>query len=140
MSNEEKNEENKLISIENDSNNKKNQIIKMHNIKKILFNDSKKVSKKNTINRNETESLFDNNKKENITFNNDNNEKNFNILVINNFMQEKQISKVSTLKPVLNHNKKVNNNTGNKIIKKVKSKKIVLLKLMLGTEIDMENL
>ena len=123
LSREEKNEENKLISIENDSRNKNNQIIKMHNIKKILFNDSKKVSKKNTINRNETESLFDNNKKENITFNNDNNEKNFNILVINNFMQEKQISKVSTLKPVLNHNKKVNNNTGNKIIKKVKSKK-----------------
>ena len=41
------------------------------------------------MNRNEAESLFDNNKKENITFNNDNNEKNFNILVINNFMYEK---------------------------------------------------
>jgi len=29
------------------------------------------------MNRNEAESLFDNNKKENITFNNDNNEKKF---------------------------------------------------------------
>ena len=84
-------EEKSMISIDNESNQRNNKIIKMHNIKKLLFNNSKKISKKNTITRNETESLSNNNHKENITFNNDNNEKNFNILVINNFMQEKQI-------------------------------------------------
>ena len=111
-----------LNSIETESNPKKNKIFKMHNIKKLLFNDSKKISSKNTIKRNETNSLYNNNLKENITFNNDNNEKNFNILVINNFMQEKEISKVSTLKPISNCSKKSNNIQGNKIVKKAKSK------------------
>ena len=111
-----------LNSIETESNPKKNKIFKMHNIKKLLFNDSKKISNKNTIKRNETNSLYNNSLNENITFNNDNNEKNFNILVINNFMQEKEISKVSTLKPVSNCSKKTNNIQGNKMDKKGKSK------------------
>ena len=116
-------EDKSIISIDNESNPRNNKIIKMHNIKKILFNNSKKISKKNTITRNETDSLTNNNQKENITFNNDNNEKNFNILVINNFMQDKQITKVNTIKTVSNNNKKGNNIiVGNKQDKKVKSK------------------
>ena len=113
-------EEKSIKSIENDTNIKNRKKIKMFNIKKVLFNNSKKSSNKNTITRNETNSISNNNQKENITFNNDNNEKNFNILVINNFMQEKQISKVNTMKPISNYNTKVKNN-GNKIDKKVKN-------------------
>ena len=116
-------DEKSMISIDNESNPRTNKIFKMPNIKKILFNNSKKISKKNTITRNETDSISNNNHKENITFNNDNNEKNFNILVINNFMQEKQISKVNTIKTVSNNNKKGNNIIiGNKFDKKGKSK------------------
>ena len=109
-----------IKSIGNHSNAKNNKKIKIRNIKKILFNNSKKISNKNTITRNETNPI--NNKKENITFNNDNNEKNFNILVINNFMQEKQISKVNTIKQELNYNNKINKIKGNnKIVRKGKN-------------------
>ena len=108
-----------IKSDENHSNSKNNKKIKISNIKKILFNNSKKISKKNTITRNETNSI--NTKKENITFNNDNNEKNFNILVINNFMQEKQIAKVNTIKPTPNYINKMNKNQGNKIVKRGKN-------------------
>ena len=119
---EDKNKNDKII--ENKDNIKKNKKIKMYNIKKILFNNSKKISNKNTITRNETESINNDNntKNQNITYNNDNNEKNFNILVINNFMQEKQISKVNTVKNVSNHDKKINNNNIYKIEKKVKNR------------------
>ena len=111
-----------IKSIENHSKGKNNKKIRIHNIKKILFNNSKKISNKNTITRNEANSIKNNNQKENITFNNDNNEKNFNILVINNFMQEKEISKMNTVKPSVNHNKKIYNNIENKIDKKGKIK------------------
>ena len=111
-----------IKNIENQSKGKNNKKIKIHNIKKILFNNSKKISNKNTITRNETNSIKNNNQRENITFNNDNNEKNFNILVINNFMQEKEISKMNTVKPNLNHNKKLYNFTENKIDRKQKNK------------------
>ena len=110
------------------NNNKDKKILKIHNIKNLLFNNSKKVSKKNTITRNENHILLpENNPKENITFNNGNNEKNFNILVINNFMQEK-IAKINTFKPALNYNKIVtklknkNNNYTPKATAKNKNK------------------
>ena len=70
---------------------KKDRKIYIHNIKKILFNNVNKKSDENLIidtSNNSPESP----KKENITINNDNNEKRFNILVINNFMSDKDPS------------------------------------------------
>ena len=86
-----KNEDN-ISKEDNDySFNKKERKIYIHNIKKILFNNVNKKSDENLIidtNNNSPK----NTQKENITINNDNNEKRFNILVINNFMSDKDPS------------------------------------------------
>ena len=86
-----KNEDN-ISKEDNDySFNKKDRKIYIHNIKKILFNNVNKKSDENLIidtNNNSPK----NTQKDNITINNDNNEKRFNILVINNFMSDKDPS------------------------------------------------
>ena len=86
-----KNEDN-ISKEDNDySFNKKERKIYIHNIKKILFNNVNKKSDENLIidtNNNSPKNI----QKENITINNDNNEKRFNILVINNFMSDKDPS------------------------------------------------
>ena len=110
----------------NDSNysfkkNEKEKKINIHNIKKILFNNTNKKSDENSIidtNKNTPQ----NTKKEGITINNDNNEKKFNILVINNFMSDKDSSQNEKYQNLSTFNDKINIYDKN-IEKKSKNKK-----------------
>ena len=113
----------------NDSNysfkkNEKEKKINIHNIKKILFNNTNKKSDENSIidtNKNTPQ----NTKKEGITINNDNNEKKFNILVINNFMSDKDSSQNEKYQNLSTFNDKINIYDKN-IEKKVKIKRKII--------------
>ena len=110
----------------NDSNysfkkNEKEKKINIHNIKKILFNNTNKKSDENSII--DTNKITpQNTKKEGITINNDNNEKKFNILVINNFMSDKDSSQNEKYQNLSTFNDKINIYDKN-IKKKSKNKK-----------------
>ena len=99
---------------------RKEKKINIHNIKKILFNNSNKNSDEN-LNIETNKNTPKNTKNENITINNDNNEKKFNILVINNFMSDKDSSQTEKYQNISNFNDKIN--IYEKIEKKSKNKK-----------------
>ena len=96
----------------NFSNKKNSKKINIHNIKKILFTNTNKKTEKNSNTQTNNNSPK-NNQKENLSINNDNNEKRFNILVINNFMSDKESPEIDNY----------NSNLISKIDKKNKSKK-----------------
>ena len=110
----------------NDSNysfkkNEKGKKINIHNIKKILFNNTNKQSDENLI-IDTNKNIPQNTKKEGITINNDNNEKKFNILVINNFMSDNDSSQTEKYQNISTFNDKINIYDKN-IEKKTKNKK-----------------
>ena len=126
-----KNEDNTSKEDNDYSFKKKDRKIYIHNIKKILFNNVNKKSDENLIidtNNNSPK----NTPKENITINNDNNEKRFNILVINNFMSDKEPTQNENFNNLSTFNNKTNiydNNAGKKDKDKNKNERnIVSLK------------
>ena len=113
---------NKCDNNNNNSNEKNEKKYNIHNIKKILFNNSKKDLENNKING--TENIFNNNENEKISIDN-NNDKRFNILVINNFMSEKESSQNDNFKNISSLNNKISQNNNKKglanIVKKNKT-------------------
>ena len=112
-------------------NNEKEKKINIHNIKKILFNNTNKKSDGNSVVDN-NKNTPQNRKKEGITINNDNNEKKFNILVINNFMSDKDSSQnginiydknIEKKSKIKNKNKKENNLVTLNMKNKIKEEK-----------------
>ena len=102
-----------------EQNNENGKRYNIKNIKKLLFNKSNKEQN--------SENVLKNNEKENLSICNDNNEKRFNILVINNFMSEKESSQIDNFQNISSVNNKINpNNNKNrnaKIDKKNKTLK-----------------
>ena len=114
----EKKDNNKINELSNksDINSNKKQGDKRFNIlniKKILFNNTNKKIENDSINKIDNEQLIEK-KNESITINNDNNEKRFNILVINNFMSDKEASQIDNYKNISNMKDKINKKVNNK--------------------------
>ena len=138
----EKKDNNKINDLSNISNSNSNKNhhekkFNIHNIKKILFNNTNKKIENDSIKKIENEQIIEK-KNENITINNDNNEKRFNILVINNFMSDKETSQIENYKNLSDLNDKMN--TNKKINKINKDKNDNIIKSNIKNEKDNENI